>query len=158
MSANAVFDSFSCYIDLLGYQKNEITDSIRKFLNVETNLLVEGMIICTRELPLTNQDFKLFLRQLYQIPLHLKDFSLDVGKDQTIVKCRIVYDSCSSISKPLFCFSNRTFKNVAMLKKQLQNLSFTYKISKSHLFFQVMQCGIETEIQFQMLLPHRHLE
>ena len=55
MSANPVFDSFSCYIDLLGYQKNEITDSICKFLNVETNLLVEGMIICTRELPLTNQ-------------------------------------------------------------------------------------------------------
>jgi hypothetical protein len=25
---------------------------------------------------------------------------------------------------------------------------FTYKISKSHLFFQVMQCGVETEIQF----------
>ena len=148
MSANPVFDSFSCYIDLLGYQKNEITDSICKFLNVETNLLVEGMIICTRELPLTNQDFKLFLRQLYQLPLHLKKFSLDVGTDQTIIKCKIVYDSCSTVSKPLFCFSNRTFKNVEMLRKQLQNLSFTYKISKSHLFFQVMQCGVETDIQF----------
>ena len=35
-----------------------------------------------------------------------------------------------------------------MLKKQLQNLNVTYKISKSNLFSQVMQCGVETEIQF----------
>ena len=86
MSANAVFDSFSCYIDLLGYQKNEITDSVCNLLNVKTNLLEEGMLVCTHDFPLTNQEFKLFLRQLYQLPLHLKKFSLDVGTDQTVIK------------------------------------------------------------------------
>jgi hypothetical protein len=35
-----------------------------------------------------------------------------------------------------------------MLRKQLQNLSFTYKISKSHLSFQIMQYGEATDIWF----------
>ena len=148
MSAAAAFDSFSCYIDLLNYQKNEITDSVCNLLNVKTNLLEEGMLLCTYGLPASNSEFKLFLRQFYKQPVHLKNFTLDVGSTQTTVKCRIAYDTCAIISNPLFCFSNRTFKNVGLLRKQLQNLSFTYKISKSHLYFQVMQCDVETDIHF----------
>ena len=140
MSADTDYDNFSCYIDLLGYQKNEITDSVCTLVNVQSPLLVEGMLLCTFALPANNQDFKLFLRQFYQSPLHLEKFTLDVGTDYTVVKCKIVYDTCNIVSKPLYRFSNRKFKNVEMLRKQLQNLSFTYQISKSHLFVQVMQC------------------
>ena len=148
MCAAAAFDSFSCFIDLLNYQKGEITDSVCNLLNVKTNLLEEGMLICTYGLPPSNTEFKLFLRQFYKQPINLKNFSLDVGLSQTIVKCKIAYDTCAIVSKPLFCFSNQTFKNVGLLRKQLQNLSFTYKISKSHLYFQVMECGVETDIEF----------
>ena len=88
----AALDSFSCFIDLLNYQKGEISDSVCNLLNIKTNLLEEGMLICTFGLPLTNNDFKLFLREFYQRPIILKDFSLDVGTSHTIVKCKIAYD------------------------------------------------------------------
>ena len=65
------YDSLACHIDLLGYQGNEITDSVCKFVNVQSPLLVEGLLLCNYNLPVNNQDFKLFLRQFYQSPLDL---------------------------------------------------------------------------------------
>jgi hypothetical protein len=148
MSADTDYDYFSCYLDLLGYQKNEISDSVCTMLNVRSPLLVEGILLCTFALPTNNHDFKMFLRRFCQYPLHLEKFTLDVGTD-TVVRCRIVYDTCNIVSKPLYRFSNRQFKNVNMLRKQLQGLTFTYKILKSHLFFEIMQLnGVGTDIQF----------
>ena len=148
MSADTDYDYFSCYLDLLGYQKNEISDSISKMLNVRSPLLEEGILLCTFTLPTNNHDFKMFLRRFCQYPLHLEKFTLDVGTD-TIVRYRIIYDTCNIVSKPLYQFSNRQFKNIDMLRKQLTGLTFTYKILKSHLFFQIMQFdGIGTDIQF----------
>ena len=148
MSADTDFDYFSCYLDLLGYQKNEISDSISKILNIRTTLQEEGLLLCTFSLPTNNHDFKMFLRKLCQYPLNLEQFTLDVGSD-TLIRCKIIYDTCEILSKPLFRFSNRQFKNIDMLRMQLKGLTFTYKILKSHLFFQIMQFdGIGTNIQF----------
>ena len=163
MTSDAAYDSLACHIDLLGYQKNEITDSVCKFVNVESPLLEEGLLLCDYALPVNNQDFKLFLRQFYQAPLDLQNFTLEVGIEHTVIRCSVAYDNCSVVSKPLFRFSNRTFRNVEMLRKQLQNLSFTYKISKSHLSFQIMQYGEELIfgfiiMQLKIVLLHRHLE
>ena len=145
----AAFDSLSCFFDLLNYQKREIEDTVNVLLNVNTSLLEEGMRICNYNLPTTNNDFKLFLRDFYTRPVILKDFSLDVGPSQTIVRCKISYDNCSIISKPLFSFPNQTLQNVDLIKKQLRNLSFSYKITKTHLWFQVMESAdIETDIRF----------
>jgi hypothetical protein len=149
MSADTDYDNFSCFVDLLGYQKNEITDSVCKLVNVQSPLLVETMFLCSFALPANNHAFKMFLRQFCQNPLHLEKFTLEVGTDYIVVRCKIVYDTCIMVSKPLFRFSNRQFRNVEMLQKQLQSLNFTYKISRSHLFFQVMQLNGDTiDIQF----------
>ena len=93
MSADTDFDYFSCYLDLLGYQKNEISDSISKILNIRTTLQEEGLLLCTFSLPTNNHDFKMFLRKFCQYPLNLEQFTLDVGSD-TLIRCRIIYDTC----------------------------------------------------------------
>ena len=145
----AVLDSLSCFFDLLNYQKREIEDTFDKLLNVKTDLLIDGMLIGTYNLPVTNTDFKLFLRDFYTRPVILKDFSLDVNPIQTTITCKITYDNCAMVSKPLFSFSNQILKNVELIKKQLKNLSFSYKLTKTHLWFQVMESSnIETDIRF----------
>jgi hypothetical protein len=49
----------------------------------------------------------------------------------------------------LFSFSNQILKNVELIKKQLKNISFSYKLTKTHLWFQVMESSnIETDIRF----------
>ena len=125
----AALDSLSCFSDLLNYQKGEIEDTVGKLLNVKTSLLIDGMLLCTYNLPTTNNDFKLFLRDFYTRPVILKNFSLDVGPSQTIIRCKISYDHCAIVSKPLFSFSNQTLQNVELVKKQLRNLSFSYKLT-----------------------------
>ena len=112
MSADTDYDNFSCFVDLLGYQKNEITDSVCKLVNVQSPLLVETVFLCSFALPANNHDFKMFLRQFCQYPLHLEKFTLGVGSDYTVVRCKIVYDTCNIVSKPLYRFSNRQFRNV----------------------------------------------
>ena len=144
MSSQPVLDSLSCFFDFLTYQKGEIGDTVNKLLDVKTDLLIDGMLICTCNLPTSNTDFKLFLRDFYTRPVILRDFSLDEGPSETIIRCKISYDHCAIVSKPLFSFSNQTLQNVQLIKKQLKNLNFSYKITKSHLWFQVM----ETDIQF----------
>ena len=62
MSADTDYDNFSCCVDLLGYQKNEITDSVCKLVNVQSPLLVEGIFLCTFALPANNHDFKMFYK------------------------------------------------------------------------------------------------
>jgi hypothetical protein len=148
MSVDTDFDYFSCYLDLLGYQKNEITDSISQMLNIRVPILEEGLLLCTFKLPTNNYDFKMCLRKFCHYPLLLEKFSIEIG-NETVIKCRLVYDTCDVLSKPLFRFPNRQFKNIEMLRKQLKTLNFTYKVLKSHLFFQIMQHnGIGTDVEF----------
>ena len=91
----------------------------------------------------------MFLRQFGQNSLQLEKFTLEIGTDYTVIRCQVVYDTCKMVSRPLFRFSNRQFKNAEMLQKQLEILKFTYKISRSHLFFQVMHFnGDASAIQF----------
>ena len=104
---SAVFDSLSCFFDLLNYQKREIVDTFNQLLDTKTDLLINGTLLCTYDLPLTNTDFKLFLRDLYTKPVILRDFTLDENPTQTTVRCKVTYDSCAMISKPLFIFSNK---------------------------------------------------
>jgi hypothetical protein len=145
----AVLNSLSCFFDLLNYQKREIEDTFNKLFNAKTDLLIDGMLIGTYDLPITNTGFKLFLRDFYTRPVILKDFSLDINPIQTTVTCKISYDNCAIISKPLFSFSNQILQNVELIKKQLKNINFSYKVSKTHLWFQVMESSnIETEIRF----------
>ena len=149
MSADTDFVHFSCFMDLLGYQKNEIVDSVCKLVNVQSPLLEETMFLCSFPLPPDNYAFKMFLRQFGKNSLQLGKFTLEIGTDYTVIRCQVVYDTCNMVSRPLFCFSNRQFKNAEMLQKQLESLKFTYKISRSHLFFQVMQFnGDASAIQF----------
>ena len=144
----AVLNSLSCFFDLLNYQKREIEDTFNKLFNAKTDLLIDGMLIGTYSLPITNTDFKLFLRDFYTRPVILKDFSLDINPIKTTVTCKISYDNCAIISKPLFSFSNQMLQDVELIKKQLKNINFSYKVSKTHLWFQVMESNIETEIRF----------
>jgi hypothetical protein len=136
----AVLNSLSCFFDLHNYQKREIEDTFSKLFHAKTNLLIDGMLIGTYSLPITNNDFKLFLRDFYTRPVILKDFSLDINPIQTNVTCKI--------SKPLFSFSNQMLQDVELIKKQLKNINFSYKLSKTHLWFQVMESNIETEFRF----------
>ena len=106
------------------------------------------MLLCSNGLPASGNEFKLFLMQFYKQPVHLKNFTLDIGPTPTTVKCRIAYGTNVMISHSLFYFSNGIFRNMELLRKQLKNLSFTYKITKSQLFFQVMQCDVGTGINF----------
>ena len=114
----AVLNSLSCFFDLLNYQKREIEDTFNKLFNAKTDLLIDGMLIGTYDLPITNTGFKLFLRDFYTRPVILKDFSLDINPIQTTVTCKISYDNCAIISKPLFSFSNQILQNVELIKKK----------------------------------------
>ena len=148
MNTVDVLDSLACYLDLHQYQKNEISDSVCNLLNVTTALLEEGMLLCSDGLPNSGDEFKMFLRQFYKQSVHLRHFELDIGPTHTTVRCRTAYGTNVMVSHPLFYFSNRIFRSVELLKKQLKNLSFTYKITKSHLFFQVMKCDDGSGIYF----------
>ena len=112
----AVYDSLSCYFDFLNYQKREIVDTFDQLLDTKTDLLVDGTLFCTNDLPLTYVDFKLFQQDLYTRPVILRDFTLDENSTQTIVRCNVTYDS-EMVSKPLFIFPNKKFKNVELIKK-----------------------------------------
>ena len=98
MSVDTDFDYFSCYLDLLGYQKNEITDSISQMLNIRVPILEEGLLLCTFKLPTNNYDFKMCLRKFCHYPLLLEKFSIDIG-NEIVIKCRLVYDTCDVLSK-----------------------------------------------------------
>ena len=78
MSADTDFDNFSCFMDLLGYQKNEIADSVCKLVNVQSPLLVETMFLCSFPLPPDNYAFKMFLRQFGQNSLQLQKFTFAI--------------------------------------------------------------------------------
>ena len=103
------YDYFSCFLDLLTYQKTEITDSISKLLGTNIPLLEEGLNLCTFELPTSNYDFKMQIRKICHEPLLLEKFSMDIGKE-IIIRCHIVYDTCSIVSKPLFRFPRVTLR------------------------------------------------
>jgi hypothetical protein len=148
MSLPTDYDYFSCFLDLLSYQKNEITDSISKMLGTRIPILEEGLLLCTFTLPTNNHDFKMYIRKLCYDPLLLEKFTMDVG-NEIIIRCQIVYDTCDVLSRPLFRFPFKQFKNVENLQKQLKTLSFTHKVLKSHLFFIVMQHnGAATNVEF----------
>jgi hypothetical protein len=144
----AVFNSLSCFFDLHIYQKREIEDTFTELFHAKTNLLIDGMLVGNYSLPITNNEFKFFLRDFYTRPVILKDFSLDINPIQTNVTCKISYNNCAIISKPLFSFSNQMLQDVELIKKQLKNINFSYKLSKTHLYFQVMESNIETEFRF----------
>jgi hypothetical protein len=97
----------------LNYQKREIVDTFDQLLDTKTDLLVDGTLFCTNDLPLTNVDFKLFQRDLYTRPVILKNFTLDENSTQTFVSCNVIYDKCESVLKPLFIFPNKKLKNTA---------------------------------------------
>ena len=125
MSADTDFDHFSCFMDLLGYQKNEIVDSVCKLVNVQSPLLEETMFLCSFPLPPDNYAFKMFLRQFGKNSLQLGKFTLEIGTDYTVIRCQVVYDTCNEVSRPLFRFSNRQFKNAEMLTKYQAVISFS---------------------------------
>ena len=148
MNLPSDYDYFSCFLDLLTYQKTEITDSISTMLGTKIPILEEGLLLCTFKLPSTNYDFKMYIRKLCHDPLVLEKFTLEIG-NEVIIRCQIVYDTYSVLSKPLFRFPFKEFKNLKNLQKQLNTLTFTHKVLKSHLFFQVMQLsGAATKIEF----------
>ena len=148
MATVDVLDSIARYLDLHQYQQNEISDSVCNLLNVTTALLEEDIQLCSDGLPNSGDEFKMFLRQFYKQSVHLRHFELDIGPTHTTVRCRVVYGTNTMVSHPLFYFSNRIFRSVELLKKQLKNLSFTYKITKSHFFFQIMNCEVGSGIFF----------
>jgi hypothetical protein len=148
MSLPTDYDYFSCFLDLLTYQKTEITDSISKMLGTRIPILEEGLLLCTFPLPTNNMDFKMYIRKLCHDPLVLEKFTMEIG-NEIIIRCQIVYDTYSVLSRPLFKFPFKEFKNVENLQKQLKTLSFTHKVLKSHLFFTIMQLnGASTDIEF----------
>ena len=144
----AVFTSLSCFFDLHVYQKREIEDTFSKLFHAKQSLLIDGMLVGNYNLPITNDDFKFFLRDFYTRPVILKDFSLDENPIQTNVICKINYNNSAIISKPLFSFSNQMLQDVELIKKQLKNINFSYKLSRTHLYFQIMASNIETEFRF----------
>ena len=90
MSVDTDFDYFSCYLDLLGYQKNEITDSISQMLDIRAPILEEGLLLCTFKLPTNNYDFKMCLRKFCHYPLLLEKFSIEMLNN---LLCRIRFCS-----------------------------------------------------------------
>jgi hypothetical protein len=144
----AVFTSLSCFFDLHVYQKRELEDTFTKIFHAKQSLLIDGMLVGNYNLPITNDDFKFFLRDFYTRPLILKDFSLDENPIQTNVICKINYNNSAIISKPLFSFSNQMLQDVKLIEKQLKNVNFSYKLSKTHLYFQIMASNIETQFRF----------
>ena len=101
---SSILDRLSCFFDFLNYQKVEIGDSVSKLLNIKTDLLIDGIFICACNLPTTNGDFKLFLRDFYTRPILLKDFYLEAGQSETIIRCKISYGQCTTASEPFFPF------------------------------------------------------
>ena len=144
------YDAFSCFLDLLAYQKTEITDSVSNMLDTSLPLLEEGLLLCTFPLPSNNNDFKMYIRKITHDPLVLEKFILEIENDTTaVIRCYITYDSNSFKSEPLFKFPSKDFKNLSNLQKQLNALTFSFKVLKSHLFFQVMLLnGAGTKFEF----------
>ena len=122
----------------------EIRDSVSKLLKIKTEILIDGIFICACNLPTTNENFKLFLRDFYTWPMILNDFYLEASQSETIIRCKISYGQCTTTSEPLFRFFNQTLHNIQLIKTQLKNLSFSYKVTRTHLWFQVQ----ETDIRF----------
>jgi hypothetical protein len=141
---SSILDRLSCFFDFLNYQKVEIGDTISKLLKIKTAILIYGIFICACNLPTTNENFKLFLRDFYTRPMILNDFYLEASQSETIIRCKISYGQYTTTSEPLFRFFNQTLHNIQLIKKQLQNLSFSYKVTRTHLWFQVQ----ETDIRF----------
>ena len=144
------YDYFSCFLDLLTYQKTEITDCISILLDTKIPLLEEGLLLCTFKMPSSNYDFKMYIRKICHDPMVLEKFTLEIENDNlVIIRCHIKYDTYSVLSEPLFKFPFKEFKNLSNLQTQLNTLTFSYKVLKSHLFFQVMQLnGAVTKIEF----------
>jgi hypothetical protein len=129
-------------------KKRELEDTFTKIFQTNQSLLIDGMLVANYNLPVSNDNFKLFLRDFYTRPVILKDFSLDENTIQTNVICKINYNDSEIISKPFFNFSNKRLQDVQLIEKQLKNVNFTYKLSKTHLYFQVMSSHIETQFRF----------
>ena len=134
MSLPTDYDYFSCFLDLLSYQKNEITDSISKMLGTRIPILEEGLLLCTFTLPTNNHDFKMYIRKLCYDPLLLEKFTMDIG-NEIVIRCRIVYDTCDVLSKPLFRFPYKQFKNVEMLQKQLLKIFLKIFLNRRFIFY-----------------------
>ena len=144
------YDRFSCYLDLLNYQKTEINDSISVLLGTSLPILEEGLLLCVFPLPCDLDEFKVRIRTILHETLVLEKFILIHENDSTaVIKCNITYDGKSFVSLPLFKFPSKEFENKSSLQKQLNDLRFSFKVSKSHLFFQVMfKNGPSTGIEF----------
>ena len=144
------YDYFLCFLDLLTYQKTEITDCISILLDTKIPLLEEGLLLCTFKMPSSNYDFKMYIRKICHDPMVLEKFTLEIENDNlVIIRCHIKYDTYSVLSEPLFKFPFKEFKNLSNLQTQLNALTFSYKVLKSHLFFVVMQLnGAVTKIEF----------
>ena len=144
------YDRFSCYLDLLNYQKTEINDSISVLLGSSLPILEEGLLLCTFPLPCNLDEFKVRIRMILHETLVLEKFILTNENNTTaVIKCNITYDMKSFVSLPLFKFSSKEFKDDDTIHKQLNDLRFSFKVSKSHLFFQVMfRDGPSTGIEF----------
>ena len=133
------YDRFSCYLDLLSYQKTEINDSISVLLGTSLPILEEGLLLCTFQLPCNLDEFKVRIRMILHETLVLEKFVLLNENDTTaVIKCNITYDMKTFPSKPLFIFPIKEFNNKDSVHKQLHDLKFSFKVSKSHMFFQVM--------------------
>jgi hypothetical protein len=144
------FDRFSCYLDLLNYQKTEITDSVSVMLGTGLPILEEGLLLCVFPLPCNLDEFKMRIRLILHDALVLEKFVLINEDDSTaIIKCNITYDGKTFLSLPLFKFPSKDFKNISSIQKQLNDLKFSFKVLKSHLFFQVMfKNGPSSGIEF----------
>ena len=149
------YDYFSCFLDLLNYQKTEITDCISILLSTKLPLLEEGLLLCTFPLPSTNHEFKMYIRKITHDPLVLEQFTLEENGTDAIIQCNIKYDTFILKSKPLFTFPCKDFKNFSNLQKQLNALTFSYTVLKSHVFFQVMLLnGAGTKFEFHYNSTH----
>ena len=143
------FDRLNCHLNLLGFQKKELVDSLTTILNLKSKILLENLFLCSFQIPNTNDKFKSILYSLYQTPVYLRNFSLSIGPQFTTIRCKVFCDNCVLDSSPFFIYENREYINLEMLKKQLNSLRFQYPIAKSHLFFQVITFdGTETPIEF----------
>ena len=116
------FDAFSCFLDLLAYQKTEITDSVSNMLDTSLPLLEEGLLLCTFPLPSNNNDFKMYIRKITHDPLVLEKFILEIENDTTaVIRCYITYDSNSFKSEPLFPNFTQKYKFIQNEPKEARN-------------------------------------
>ena len=105
------FDRFSCYLDLLNYQKTEITDSVSVMLGTGLPILEEGLLLCVFPLPCNLDEFKMRIRLILHDALVLEKFVLINEDDSTaIIKCNITYDGKTFLSLPLFNFQTHIKK------------------------------------------------